>query len=163
VLLAATAVPLWTKRAILLGPLFLSSAFSTATSAIAFALAALPTTSPRTLDRLDRLERTALLAEGSLLAGWLIALGPTARPLLEGSPGAALRHGTVGGGIALPLALHAVKPLLPPGANRPLTIAASVLVLLGGLCLRYAVVVGGHASANDPQATFALTRALTDQ
>jgi formate-dependent nitrite reductase membrane component NrfD len=158
VLLGSTAVPLWTKRAALLGPLFLSSAFSTGTSAITLVLAALPGTPERTLARLDRLETFALLAEGSLLAGWLVSLGPTARPLLERSTGAALRHGTVGGGITLPFAIQATKRRLPASAQRPLTIAASTLVMIGGFCLRYAVVVGGQASADDPGATFDLTR-----
>ena len=163
VLLAATAVPLWTKRALFLGPLFVSSALSTAVSAIIGILAAAPGTRPDTLDRLERLEVTAVLSELSLLTAWLTRLGPTARPLTEGTTGALVRHGVVGAGLVLPLWLHAAKRRLPPTVKRPLTVLASVLVLAGGFMLRYAVVVGGHASADDPQATFELTAAETNR
>jgi formate-dependent nitrite reductase membrane component NrfD len=157
VLLAATAVPLWTKRALLLGPVFLSSAFSTATSALALLLALDRNTPTGALARLDRLERTALLAELALLAAWVARLGPTARPLTEGPTGAAFRHGTIAAGLTLPLLLGALKSILPSRAARPLTVAASLLTLTGGFLFRYAVVAGGQASADDPQATFDMT------
>ena len=157
VLLAATAVPLWTKRAFLLGPLFVSSALSNAVSAIVLVLGLARGTRPETLRRLEQLEAIAVVTEMGILAAWLVRLGPTARPLIEDSTGLLLRHGTVGGGLALPLALQAASTRLPNGSRRGLRLFASALVLAGGFILRYAVVVAGRASADDPRATFDLT------
>ena len=55
-LLAATAVPLWTKNYLLLGPLFLASAVSSSMAAIALVLARVRGTSRETLARLERLD-----------------------------------------------------------------------------------------------------------
>lgn len=140
VLLAATAVPLWAKRPLFLGPLFLASAFSTA------------------IARLERLQAVAMVAELALHAAWVEGLGETAAPIARGRVGALLHHGTIGAGLALPLCLLAVKRVLPVNLARPLSLLASALVLVGGFILRYAVVVGGRASADDPRATFEWTR-----
>jgi len=156
VLLAATAVPLWTKSPLFLGPIFLNSALSTAVATITAVLALEPGTPRETLDRLERLERIAILSELTLLATWLARLGPTARPLMVNTTGRLLRRGTIAAGLVLPVGLHVLKKMLPESAARPLTAAGSALVLTGGFILRYAVVVGGHASADDPQATLEL-------
>ncbi|CAA9543547.1 MAG: Formate dehydrogenase O putative subunit [uncultured Thermomicrobiales bacterium] len=163
VLLAATAVPLWAKNALLMGPLFLSSAVSTATSAIALALAWDRGTGEETRHRLERLERVAMLAELGLLVASRVRLGETARPVTEGRTGALLRYGTVGAGLLLPLALQLARPLGLIRSPRILTTLASLLVLAGGLILRYAAVVGGRAAADDPRATFAYARAERDE
>src|SRR5262249_35318992 len=63
VLLAATAVPLWTRRYLLMGPLFLSSALSTGTAAVALVLSLSRGASHRTIQRLERLDVLAMLAE----------------------------------------------------------------------------------------------------
>ena len=159
VLLAATAVPLWTKRPLLLGPLFLASAVSTAASAVALTLHLAPGTPPATMHRLERLERAALLAEVGVLAAWVVRLGPTAHPLTHGTTGRVFRHGVVGAGLALPCLLHAAKQTAPARLRAPLTVATALLTLAGGFGLRYAVVIAGRASADDPRATFELTRA----
>ena len=159
VLLAATAVPLWAKNALLLGPLFLSSAFSTATSAIALALALSRSAGEETLHRLERLERVAMLSELGLLIASGVRLGETAKPVTEGRTGALLRYGTVGAGLLLPLALQLARPLGLVRSTGAVTPLASLLVLAGGFILRYVAVVGGHASADDPRATFAYARA----
>ncbi len=158
VLLAATAVPLWTKRALLLGPLFLASAVSTAASAVALALHLAPGTQPATMHRLERLARAALLTEMGVLATWVTRLGPTAHPLIHGTTGRIFRHGVVGAGLALPCLLHAVKPTAPARLRTPLAVTAALLTLAGGFGLRYAVVIAGRASADDPRATFDLAQ-----
>jgi formate-dependent nitrite reductase membrane component NrfD len=158
VLLGATAVPLWAKNALLLGPLFLSSALSTATSAITLLLAVVPGTDRATLERLERLERITLATELGLLAASRANLGPTAKPLLEGRTGQLMRYGTVGAGLVVPLLLNARPQHDKPGRRRARTALTSLLVLGGGFILRYAVVVAGNASADDPQATFEMTR-----
>lgn len=152
VLLAATAVPLWTRNHLLMGPLFLASSFSNACSATALLLVADRRASLAALRRLDRLERVALLAEAALLLVHQARLGPVLRrPLERGSLGRAHRFGVLGLGLALPLALSALP------ASRLRTVCSSTGVLLGGVSFRHVMVTAGHASANDPAATFALT------
>ena len=127
-------------------------------AAISLALAASPGVGAGALLRLERVERVALLAEASLLAAWLARLGPTGRPLREGRTGALVRYGVAGCGVVVPLVLSAVRPVVPRRGVRGLTVASSLFVLAGGIALRAAVVLGGRASADDPQATFDLTR-----
>ncbi|MBW3632112.1 MAG: polysulfide reductase NrfD [Chloroflexi bacterium] len=157
VLLAATAVPLWSKRPALLGPLFLSSAMTSAAAAITATAILLGPDAEKGTRQLRTLETLATVAEGSLLFGWLMALGPTAKPLSEGRIGMIVRHGIVGAGVALPLIVSAALDHLPRRTRRPATLIASALTLSGGFALRYAVVEGGRLSADDPQATFEMT------
>jgi formate-dependent nitrite reductase membrane component NrfD len=158
VLLAATAVPLWTKNHLLMGPLFLASAMSTATAAIGLALSVARGTSHRTLGKLERLDCLALLAELSLLLLHQARLGRTIkRPLAEGRTGRLYRFGVLGLGVAAPLALQS-KALLGGKPSRGATALAALCVLVGGFLLRYVMVIGGLQSADDPAATFELAR-----
>ena len=160
VLLAATAVPLWTAGALLMGPLFLASAMSNATAAIALVLSLARGTRPDTLRRLERLDAIALLAELSLLLALRARLGPTiARPLDAGPLGRLHRFGVLGIGIAAPLALQWKALVGHAAPSRPTTALASCLVLTGGYLFRHVMVMAGRASADDPGATFELTRA----
>lgn len=156
VLLSATAVPLWSKRPALLGPLFLASAMSSGTAAVS-AVAALTNLSEWDQQPLHHLETVATLAEGCLLLAWVIALGPTAKPLTVGLPGYVVRHGAAGAGVAGPLVLTALRHRLPRPVRRAATITASALTLAGVFALRFAVVNGGRLSAADPAATFEMT------
>ncbi len=165
VLLAATAVPLWTKSYLLMGPLFLASALSNATAAIALALALARGTSHRTLARLERLDSVFLLAEAGLLLAARAHLGGViARPLREGRVGGMHRFGVLGLGLGLPLALQLVSQrynrsqMGGGGTSRLATALASLLVLGGGFLFRYVIVMAGRQSADDPQATFELTK-----
>ena len=157
VLLAATAVPLWSKRPALLGPLFLSSAMASATAAITATASLLGPDAERGARQLRTLETLATVAEGSLLFGWLIALGPTAGPLTDGRIGVIVRHGIAGAGVALPLIVSVAVDHLPKKMRRPATLVASALTLTGGFALRYTVVEAGRLSADDPRATFEIT------
>jgi formate-dependent nitrite reductase membrane component NrfD len=160
VLLAATAVPLWTKNYLLMGPLFLASAASNATAAIALVLALARGTPRHTLERLERLDSIALLAELGLLLTLRARLGPAlARPLVEGRLGRLHRAGVLGLGLVAPLALQAAGLLRRGGPSRAATALSSALVLTGGLTFRYVIVMAGRASADDPRATFELTKA----
>ena len=155
VLLAATAVPLWAKNSVLIGPLFLSSAFSNAAASVALLLAFDRDALSDSLRRLERLEAIAAASELALLAAFRAHPGPTiARPVMDGRTATLLRYGTVGSGLIVPLLLQAPTVLGRRCPSRAITILASVLVLIGGFILRYAVVVAGHASADDPHATF---------
>lgn len=157
VLLAATAVPLWSKRPAILGPLFLSSALSSGLAAVSAAVTLSGTQDDRAATLMHQLEAGATLAEGALLTAWLLSLGPTARPLLHGSVGYVVRHAVVGVGMAAPLFVAAASRRLRPSGRRAASLLASALTLAGVFALRYAVVEGGRQSANDPQATFEMT------
>jgi formate-dependent nitrite reductase membrane component NrfD len=158
VLLAATAVPLWTRSHLLLGPLFLASALSSGTAAIALALAAVRAGGREPLARLERLDAISLLAELGLLAALRANLGPAlARPLRRGRI-ARLHRLMVAVGLLAPLALQGRARLRGAAPTRLETAVGALCVLAGGYVLRYVLVLAGRASADDPQATFALTR-----
>jgi len=157
VLLAATAVPLWTRSYLLLGPLFLTSSLSSAAAAIALILACMRGTSRKTLASLERLGALTHVAEiGLLLAARANAGDRLARPLESGRLGQLHRLGVLGVGLLAPLALE--SRALRPGAapSRAETIAASICALIGGYLLRYVTVMAGRASADDPYSTFAI-------
>ncbi len=159
VLLAATAVPLWAKNYLLLGPLFLASAMSTASAAIMLVLLSIRGTSHRTLKRLERLDVIAIVLELVLLIAARANLGPIiARPLQEGKVARVYRWGVLGVGITVPLTLLSIGMLWRKAPARLLGALSSLLVLVGGFLLRYVMVEAGHASADDPQATFAFAR-----
>lgn len=156
VLLGATAVPIWARNARLLGPLFLSSALAASCAAISLILALLPGRHSDRSGALARLHRAeTVAASGELLAAVAIHLnsGRLGAPLTEGRLGRLHLLGSVGLGILFPLALHRVGPLLGL-PHRLVTVVASVASLIGGFIVKYAVVMAGHASADDPAATF---------
>ena len=157
VLLAATAVPLWTRNHLLLGPLFLTSALSSATAAIALVLALLRGTPRESLKRLERFDALALLAELVLVLAVRLLPGPViGRALTEGRRGPAYLFGVIGLGILAPAFLQWPSLAHDEAPSRPRAILASILVLIGGFLLRYVMVFGGRHSADDPAATFTL-------
>lgn len=155
VLLAATAVPLWGKNALLMGPLFLSSALSNATAAIVLILSFFRSTSQQTLKRLEHLDIIAMAAElGILMAIRANTSRVIGRPLTEGKNGMIHRWGVLTIGMTIP-ALLQIKTKLTGG--KPSHFEAGLnatLVLIGGFLMRYVMVMGGRESADDPQATF---------
>jgi len=156
-LLAATAVPLWTKNGLMMGPLFLASSMSSATAAIALILALARGTHHTTLARLERLDTLALLTEGGLLLATHLRLGPTiGRPLVRGRLGLIHHIGVLGLGLAAPIVLQSRAVFRGERPSRPKTMLASILVLVGGVLFRYVIVTAGNASASDPRATFEL-------
>jgi formate-dependent nitrite reductase membrane component NrfD len=155
VLLGATAVPLWGKNALLLGPLFLNSAFSTAVAAINLGVAIQKNPPELAVERLEALDRIVIGSELALVVASRAHLGELARPLKTGRTGMLLTYGTGVAGLITPLAIQSVNRRL---RSRPLSVLASLLVLFGGFVLRYTMVTGGHESANDPEATFFYTR-----
>jgi formate-dependent nitrite reductase membrane component NrfD len=158
VLLGATAVPVWTRRASLLASLFAASALSAAAAAVALMHGLLGHRHDR---RLARFEQTSGLIEAGLLLAWFAGLGRSGRPLQHGRRAALFRHGVAGAGIAAPLVLGALAGAVPRGGG-VLSLAAALLTLAGGFLLRYLIVVAGHASADDPEATFEMTRRRAD-
>lgn len=151
VLLSSTAVPIWARAKNLLGPLFLTSAFSTGLSAISLLLSL---GHPRhdTLERLDRAEIITMGTELGLLASLIPTLKELGKPLVKGRTGSIFIGGTVIGGLLLPLLTKLGFKLSGRATSRNVNILVSSLVLIGGLILRYEWIVVGRTSADDPQA-----------
>jgi formate-dependent nitrite reductase membrane component NrfD len=152
VLIGATSVPMWARNVVLMGPTFLSSALSTGLSAISFVLHLGGWGEKRTLEALRRAERISLVLEAGLIAASLIRIGKWGRPLFSKKLAPLFFGGTILGGIVAPFAL------LSGRESRPRGLFASVLVLLGGLAFRFAMIEGGRLSARDPQATFTFAK-----
>lgn len=150
VLFAQTARALW-EATLLLPWLFMASALSTGIAALAIVLRIVPTNErPEVLTQLKRLDATFILIELALLAIFLIWLA-TARSagraalgaLIGGSMGLVFWIGLVAIGLLVPLVLEwrGVRARV----TTPLTAyGAPVLVLLGGLLLRYVIVFAGQ-------------------
>jgi formate-dependent nitrite reductase membrane component NrfD len=155
VLLAATAVPLWARSRIFLGPIFVSTATATGAAATRLVLVATgrrPVGHP-TRVALNRLEAGAMLAELTLSAVNERRLGRAGRALSHGMAGRLFRtaQGLVGTGVALNLlGSRRVGPL---GQN-----VASALYLAGGLAFRFAWLEAGKASARDDEAVALMAR-----
>jgi formate-dependent nitrite reductase membrane component NrfD len=152
VLLSSTAVPVWGRAKHILGPLFLASGLSTALAGLSLILS-LGRPHEETLERLDRAEMVTMGTELSLIISLIPVLGPLVKPLFKGKTGAAFTAGTIGGGIMLPLLTKIVLRLLGRPSASKVTIGTSILVLIGGLLLRYVWIVAGRTSADDPHAT----------
>ena len=147
-LLSATSVPMWARNWALMGPTFLASGVSTALSFLSLVLNLGRWGEEKTHHVLRRAERTTLLVETGLIVASLVRMGRWGKPLRSKEIGPLFIGGTLLGGIAAPLAL------LSGEETRNKSILTSVLVLLGGLAFRFAMVHGGRQSANDPEAYF---------
>jgi formate-dependent nitrite reductase membrane component NrfD len=152
ILISATSVPMWARNFLLMGPTFLSSGLSTGLSAISFILHLGDWGEKKTLEALRRTERIALVIEGGLLAASLARMGRWGKPLFSKKLAPLFLGGAIVGGILAPLAL------LSGRESRSRGLLASVLALLGGLALRFAMIEGGRLSARDPQATFTFAK-----
>ena len=157
VLLASTAVPVWARSRLFLGPIFVSTA--TATGAAATRLALVATGLERghpTRIALGRVETGAMAAELVLSEVNERRLGDLAKGLHEGRAGRLFRTAKwlVRAGLALRLA-----PGRPAAAHH----AASVVFLGAGLCFRYAWVAAGPSSAHDDAGVARMARARPGQ
>lgn len=152
-LLSATSVPMWARNWALMGPTFLASGVSTALSYLSLVLHLGRWGEQKTHHVLRRAERAVILVEAVLIAASLVRMGRWGKPLFSKEFAPLFVGGTLLGGIAAPLAL------LSSEETRNKSILTSVLVLLGGLAFRFAMVLGGRQSANDPEAYFSFARA----
>jgi formate-dependent nitrite reductase membrane component NrfD len=155
VLLACTAVPLWARSRLFLGPIFVSAATATGAAATRLTLAATGRRSVghRTRIALNRLEAGAMLAELTLSMINERRLGRAGHVLSEGGPGRLYRAAKwlAGGGVALNLL--GVRRVGVLGQH-----VASVLYLASGLAFRIAWVEAGKASARDDEAAALMAR-----
>jgi formate-dependent nitrite reductase membrane component NrfD len=151
-LLSATSVPMWARNWALMGPTFLASGVSTALSYLSLVLHLGRWSEERTLQVLRRAERLILLVETGLIVASLLRMGRWGKPLFSKEIAPLFVGGTLLAGIAAPFALLFGKE------SRNKSILASVLVLLGGLAFRFAMVLGGRESADDPEAYFTFAK-----
>jgi formate-dependent nitrite reductase membrane component NrfD len=155
VLLAATAVPVWARSRIFLGPIFVSTATATGAAATRLVLVATrrrPAGHP-TRVALNRLEAGAILAELTLSTINERRLGRAGRVLSQGGAGRLFRtaQALVCSGLALNLLGR--RRVGSRGQN-----VASALYLAGGLAFRYAWLEAGRASARDDEAVALMAR-----
>lgn len=151
VLLSSTAVPLWARARRVLGPLFLSSALSTALASLS-CLLAFGRTNQSLVEKLERAEMVSLSMELGLISALPRLLGSLGKPLFRGRTGLLFGGGTIGAGLAFPLLVRIIGKLRGKSTPRTATIGLSLLVLTGGMILRSVWIVAGRLSANDPEA-----------
>jgi len=155
VLLAATAVPVWARARLTLGPIFVATATLTGASTTRLVLVAtgdLPVGHP-TRNALGRVERGAMIAELLLSEATAWHLGDLGRVLHHGEGGKWFSRASwlARAGIALRLARGRGGPVVHH--------VASGCYLAAALCFRYAWVKAGTASAGDDEAVARMARA----
>jgi formate-dependent nitrite reductase membrane component NrfD len=147
-LVSATSVPIWARNWMLMGPIFLTSGLSTALSWLSLVLHLGRWGEEKTLRTLRRAEKTVIVIEGVLIALSLVRMSRWSKPLFSKDIAPLFVGGTLLGGIAAPMALLFGKE------SRSRSILASVLALAGGLAFRFAIILAGRKSADDPEAYF---------
>ena len=147
-LISATSVPIWARNWMLMGPTFLTSGLSTALSWLSLVLHLGRWGEEKTLRVLHRAEKAVIVLEAVLIALSLARMSRWSRPLFSKEVAPLFVGGTLLGGIAAPFALLTGKE------SRSKSVLASVLVLAGGLAFRFAMIIAGRKSANDPEAYF---------
>jgi formate-dependent nitrite reductase membrane component NrfD len=147
-LISATSVPMWARNWLFMAPTFLTSGFSTALSLLSLVLRLGHRGEKKTLRALRRAEKATLVLEAVLFAASLARMSRWSKPLFSKKVAPLFVGGGIIAGIAAPMAL------LFGREARGKSILASVLVLLGGLAFRFAMIMGGRISADDPEAYF---------
>ncbi len=142
VLLASTAVPMWTHGR-LLGALFLASGASTGVAAIAVIAWLRGMELGPVWGKIHRFDMFAIVWEAILLIALLVSLGAAASPIVSGRYAALFWVGLVAIGLVIPFVLQ----LRARGAHHGRVsfgmALPALLVLIGGLVLRYVVIMGG--------------------
>ena len=153
VLLACTAVPLWSGSRTILGPAFVATATATGAAATRLVLVAsgLPHGHP-TRRALGTIETASMLTELSISAFGERRLGDVAQALDRGRPGVYFRAAK--SLVAVGLALRLVARRTGPREHE----LASVTYLAAGLLFRFAWVYAGRASATDDKVVAAVAR-----
>jgi formate-dependent nitrite reductase membrane component NrfD len=147
-LVSATSVPIWARNWMLMGPTFLASGLSTALSWLSLVLHLGRWGEAKTLRVLHRAEKATIVIEAALIAASLLRMGKWSKPLFSREVAPLFIGGTILGGIVAPFALLAGKE------TRSRSMLASILALAGGLAFRFAIILAGRKSADDPEAYF---------
>jgi formate-dependent nitrite reductase membrane component NrfD len=153
VLLACTAVPVWARSRMILGPAFIATATATGAAATRLVLVArgLPHGHP-TGRALGTIETASMLTELSISALGERRLGNAAEALSRGRPGLYFR--TAKSLVAVGLSLR----LVARRTGRREHELASFMYLAAGLAFRFAWINAGRASATDDAAVVAMSR-----
>ncbi|HWF36487.1 MAG TPA: NrfD/PsrC family molybdoenzyme membrane anchor subunit [Solirubrobacteraceae bacterium] len=154
VLLATTAVPVWARSRVFLGPIFVSTATATGASATRLTLAATGQAEDHpTHVALARMEAGAILAELVLSSINERRLGRAGEAISKGTASRLSRTAKTLVSSGLLLAIIARGR-----ARRPAQNLASLLYLGGGLAYRFAWIEAGRASARDDEAVALMAR-----
>jgi len=161
VLLACSAVPLWSRSRVILGPAFVATATATGAAATRLVLVAsgLPHDHP-TRRAIGTIETASMLTELSISALGERRLEEIADPLRQGQAGTYFR--TAKRLVAVGISLRVVARRTGAREHD----LASVMYLAAGLLFRFAWVYAGRASAKDDAAVAAIgrgRRALNDE
>ena len=158
VLLAATAVPLWARSKLFLGPIFVCTATATGAAAnrLTFVALGMPEGHP-TRRALGWIETGAMTTELLLSSFNEHRLGELAKGLDEGKPGRFFKTAKwlVRSGLALRLTRQRF--------GRPTHDVASVLYLVAGALFRYAWVNAGRINAEDDELVARMSREPADR
>ena len=160
VLLAATAVPVWARSRIFLGPIFVSTAAATGAAVTRLVLTATgqrPVGHP-TRVALNHIQAGAMLAELTLSTVNERRLGRAGDVLSEGRTGRLFRTAQLFAATGVALNLLGVRRTTPCGQH-----VASVLYLAAGLAFRFAWIEAGKASARDDEAVAMMARGRTER
>jgi formate-dependent nitrite reductase membrane component NrfD len=147
-LISATSVPLWARNWLFMAPTFLTSGMSTALSLLSLVLHLGHRGEEKTLRALRRAEKATLVLEAALFAASLARMNRWSKPLFSKKVAPLFVGGGILAGIAAPMALLFGRETRGKG------LLASTLVLSGGLAFRFAMILGGRISADDPEAYF---------
>ncbi len=154
VLLGTTSVPVWSTSP-LLGGLFMASALNTGVAATTVASILTGNDEPGDHAMLGPFNVAIGCTELALLAGFVATSGRAAWSLLRGREALLLAGAVVGSIVAVALDGAAMRA---PAHSRRLSLAGAGAALVGGACLRWAVVRAGHVSAADREETLAATQ-----
>jgi hypothetical protein len=153
VLLASTAVPVWSRSRVFLPPIFVCTAAATGAAANRLVLAATGTpVGHPARTALGTVETAAMGAELVLSSVNERRLGRFGDTLGEGTPGRLFEFAKWA--VRAGLGLRFLRSRAGPWTHH----AASVLYLLAGLAFRFAWVGAGHASAGDDEAVALMAR-----
>jgi len=153
VLLGSTAVPVWARSRLFLGPIFVATATATGAAATRLVLVAtgVPEGHPTRL-ALGRVETGAITAELLLSQINERRLGGLADALEQGGAGKLFKSAKWA--VRAGLAMRLLRRRAGPASHH----AASGLYLGAGLAFRYAWVAAGRSSAQDDRAVAELAR-----
>ena len=153
VLLAATAVPVWARSRLFLGPIFVATATLTgaATTRLALVASGMPAGHP-TRVALGRVESGAMTAELVLSAVNEHRLGKLGDVLEHGRAGRLFHSAKWLARVGMVLRLG--RPAGGPWVHH----LASLLYMAAALCFRFAWVAAGPASARDNEAVARMAR-----
>jgi len=138
-LLTATNQPFWSDST-LIAALFVASAASTGIATILLVMRFVRRAPEDSVVSLERTDRWAMLLELFLLIAFVVSLGSLAPILLASIYGILLIVGTLVIGVIIPLVISWRTRSFGTSS----TVIVAVLVLVGGLMLRYSIVMAGQ-------------------